>query len=152
MVLSEPSSCRQLETWIQCLRRAGSLLNNNLPEDQTTTMIQAQMPHLGRDDVGGYVHFAERMGSEASSHLEWVCGCVREFVPYGRVAQGAVLKAIAQLDADKPNLKRCLTFAALQCPSRKVLKTHHVGWISGLVLALAKLLRRHSPPSRVIPV
>ena len=152
MVLSEPSSCRQLETWIQCLRRAGSLLNNNLPEDQTTTMIQAQMPHLGRDDVGGYVHFAERMGSEASSHLQWICSGISEFVPCGRVAQGAVLKAIGDLPADMPNLKRCLTFAALQCPSCKVSKTNHVSWISGLVLALAKLLRRHSPPSRVIPV
>ena len=151
MVLSEPSSCRQLETWIQCLRRAGSLLKN-LSEDHTIKMIQAQMPHLGRDDVGGYVHFAERMGSEASSHLEWVCSGVREFVPYGRVAQGAVLKAIGDLPADMPNLKRCLTFAALQCPSCKVSKTNHVSWISGLVLALAKLLRRHSPPSRVIPV
>ena len=124
----------------------------NLSEDHTIKMIQAQMPHLGRDDVGGYVHFAERMGSEASSHLEWVCSGVREFVPYGRVAQGAVLKAIGDLPADMPNLKRCLTFAALQCPSCKVSKTNHVSWISGLVLALAKLLRRHSPPSRVIPV
>ena len=152
MVLSEPSSCRQLETWIQCLRRAGSLLYNNLPEDQTTTMIQAQMPHLGRDDVGGYVHFAERMGSEASSHLQWICSGISEFVPCGRVAQGAVLKAIGDLPADLPNLKRCLTFAALNCPSSKVSKTKYVSWISGLVLALAKLLRRHSPPSRVIPV
>ena len=151
MVLSEPSSCRQLETWIQCLRRAGSLLKN-LSEDHTIKMIQAQMPHLALEDVGGYVHFAERMGSEASSHLEWVCSGVREFVPYGRVAQGAVLKAIGDLPADLPNLKRCLTFAALQCPSCKVSKTNHVSWISGLVLALAKLLRRHSPPSRVIPV
>ena len=151
MVLSEPSSCRQLETWIQCLRRAGSLLKN-LSEDHTIKMIQAQMPHLAPEDVGGYVHFAERMGSEASSHLEWVCSGVREFVPYGRVAQGAVLKAIGDLPADMPNLKRCLTFAALQCPSCKVSKTNHVSWISGLVLALAKLLRRHSPPSRVNPV
>ena len=124
----------------------------NFSEEKTTKLIQAQMPHLAQDDVGGYVHFAERMGTEASSHLEWVCNGIREFVPYGRVAQGAVLKAIGDLPADLPNLKRCLTFAALHCPSSKVSKTGYVSWISGLVLALAKLLRRHSPPSRVIPV
>jgi len=151
MVLSEPSSCRQLETWIQCLRRAGRLLVE-FSEDKTTNLILAQMPHLPHDDVGGYVHFAERMGSEASSHLQWICSGISEFVPCGRVAQGAVLKAIGDLPADLPNLKRCLTFAALNCPSSKVSKTKYVSWISGLVLALAKLLRRHSPPSRVIPV
>ena len=148
MVLSEPSSCRHLENWIQCLRRAGSLLTN-LPEAKTTEMIKSQMPHLAAEDVAGYVHFADRMGAEASSHLEWVCSGVSEFVPHGRVAQGSVLKAIADLQADVPNLKRCLTFAAMHCPSSKVSKTNHVTWITGLVLALAKLLRRHSPPLKL---
>ena len=109
-----------------------------MPENAAASLIRAQMPHILPPDAEGYVRYADRMGGAGSIHLTWVCDCVSEFVPYGRVIGGAVLKAIAELPAGLPNLKRCLTFAALQCPSSKVQRGGVVNWVSGLALISAR--------------
>jgi len=98
------------------------------------------MPHLSQLDVEGYVRFAERMGGDKSVHLQWMLAGMGEFVPYGRWITGGVLKAIADLPAGLPHLKRCLTFAALQCPSSRVAPGGLVSWVAGLASELAKLL------------
>ena len=110
-----------------------------MSEAGAISLIRTQMPHLAPADVEGYVRFAERMGADSSPHLKWVCDSVAEFVPHGRVMQGAVLKAIAELPANLVNVKRCLCLSCLQCPSSKV-TSGVVGWVSGLAVAPAKLL------------
>ena len=121
---------RILETYLQCIFRGAQLLQTMDDEDAAVT-LQKQMPHFQRIDVEGYLAFALRMGGSGSVHLNWWGEVTNLDVPHGRIVKGPTLRAIAELSIDKPFLKRCLVWAAQQCPQQFVDSGNYCSWISG---------------------
>ena len=102
-----------------------------MEQDLVVEHLREQMSHMGAVDMTGYVIWADRMGGGDSPHLRQWCANVNSFVPANRWVGGALLRTIAELNSDRPCIKRCLATAALQCPSSKVKSDGQVNWITG---------------------